>query len=572
MSFIGSNYSGSSQNNFYKPEPSGVDASRWARYPAIENVDIDGYDIINAGTIVANDFEIDSFDVDDLTINNNLTVVNNTQTDTLLAETSMTSQSLYLGLTGTYNGRIRAVDGQVLFVESAPGGDDVMFLGKNDYTAGIVHQWNSSGEQGLTRYLGTGGAFGSLISHLGVSTSGDISADGDLTIQGETLLTQRTQVGDNLIVFGGSFLAGNITANSNLSVAEDVYVSGTSFLHGVEALDAISVVSPSVSNKFSMKYNETLGVPRMTLTSDGGATQDYIQLSDTPSGLIQLLKPSQVEADMTITSGGLYATDDGVYAGDGSGGFNIGLECDTGTSTGSIVLKPGVGTIPMLDFTPSAITLQNTIQQATGTASFSDTTVDSLEVEDGEITLPTTSYSNAGLKMEEITFVNSDPASPITIVKPGGIPYGLIQSIWQTPTTVAINGITGTVYNVDLKTPYSESTLIQLVGSGGSLNINIYETDTGIAGTPHIGFEKVVNIHRISGTWSCFLNLLDKDGNPSTYKYSYLDMSSGSIVGRDIVQRNASTFAIYTAVHSFRIVSNGDGSDLNNIMYYVEYK
>lgn len=111
MSFIGSNYSGSSQNNFYKPEPSGVDASRWARYPAIENVDIDGYDIINAGTIVANDFEIDSFDVDDLTINNNLTVVNNTQTDTLLAETSMTSQSLYLGLTGTYNGRIRAVDG-----------------------------------------------------------------------------------------------------------------------------------------------------------------------------------------------------------------------------------------------------------------------------------------------------------------------------------------------------------------------------------------------------------------------------------------------------------------------------
>ena len=83
-----------------------------------------------------------------------------------------------LGTTAQYNGVIRPAAGRSIIFT---GGTQVL-MGKNSFTSGITHRYNSSGEDGSTQYRGTGGAEGTIVTANNVSMyNGSSVATGRLT-------------------------------------------------------------------------------------------------------------------------------------------------------------------------------------------------------------------------------------------------------------------------------------------------------------------------------------------------------------------------------------------------------
>jgi len=75
MSFLGSGFVVNHNASFYQPEATGVNASRWSRFPAIEEVDMDGNDILNINNLTINgEVDLENLVLTDLTVENDVSV------------------------------------------------------------------------------------------------------------------------------------------------------------------------------------------------------------------------------------------------------------------------------------------------------------------------------------------------------------------------------------------------------------------------------------------------------------------------------------------------------------------
>jgi len=75
MSFLGSGFVGNDDASFYQPEPTGVNASRWSRFPAIQEVDMNGNDILNINNLTINgEVDLENLVLTDLTVENDVSV------------------------------------------------------------------------------------------------------------------------------------------------------------------------------------------------------------------------------------------------------------------------------------------------------------------------------------------------------------------------------------------------------------------------------------------------------------------------------------------------------------------
>ena len=183
----------------------------------------------------------------------------------------------------------------------------------------------------------------------------------------------------------------SLTATGNLTVQGDTEVDSLTATGNLTAFQPISLVDPSEPYKFSLEYSSFNLVRSMVFTStdSGGLSQEYIRLSDTIPGLIQLKTLTEVEDTLTAKQG-VYslASGGGLYVGEGSLATqkNAGLEYDTVSETGSLVIKPGGGTIDVLDFNSSAVILRKpfttaeNITQTAGETTLKSTIVDNLRI------------------------------------------------------------------------------------------------------------------------------------------------------------------------------------------------
>ena len=125
----------------------------------------------------------------------------------------------------------------------------------------------------------------------------------------------------------------------------------------------------------------------------------------------------------------------------------------------------------------------------------------------------------------------------------------------------------------------SSSRSLTLGGSGATrtLTINLFDPIAFGGETANFGenifTEHRVALYRASSGWNVMIRLLDRDGNPSPDTFMYLDSSSGSIGGRNLVQSH--TFPTPQPYHVIRIWSTGRSSSRGGTgqpVYVVEYK
>ena len=120
-----------------------------------------------------------------------------------------------------------------------------------------------------------------------------------------------------------------------------------------------------------------------------------------------------------------------------------------------------------------------------------------------------------------------------------------------------------------------------ILGGGGAtqtLTITLYEPIAYGGETANFGAniftEHRIALYRLADSgWNVIIRLLDRDGNPSPDTFMYLDSSSGSIGGRNLVQSH--TFPTPQPYHVIRIWSTGRSSSRGGTgqpVYVVEYK
>jgi len=111
----------------------------------------------------------------------------------------------------------------------------------------------------------------------------------------------------------------SLTATGNLTVQGDTEVDSLTATGNLTAFQPISLVDPSEPYKFSLEYSSFNLVRSMVFTStdSGGLSQEYIRLSDTIPGLIQLKTLTEVEDTLTAKQG-VYslASGGGLYVGE----------------------------------------------------------------------------------------------------------------------------------------------------------------------------------------------------------------------------------------------------------------
>ena len=125
----------------------------------------------------------------------------------------------------------------------------------------------------------------------------------------------------------------------------------------------------------------------------------------------------------------------------------------------------------------------------------------------------------------------------------------------------------------------SSSRSLTLGGSGPTrtLTINLYEPLAFGGETANFGqnifAEHRIALHRVASGWNVLIRLIDRYGNPSSDKFMYLDASSGSIVGRNMVQ--SQIFAVPQPYHVIHIWSTGKSlkrGGTGNPVYVVEFR
>jgi len=120
-----------------------------------------------------------------------------------------------------------------------------------------------------------------------------------------------------------------------------------------------------------------------------------------------------------------------------------------------------------------------------------------------------------------------------------------------------------------------------ILGGGGAtqtLTITLYEPIAYGGETANFGAniftEHRIALYRLADSgWNVIIRLLDRDGNPSPDKFMYLDSSSGSIVGRNLVQ--SQIFAVPQQYHVIHIWSTGKSQKRGGTgdpVYVVEFR
>ena len=267
-----------------------------------------------------------------------------------------------------------------------------------------------------------------------------LTATGNLTVQGDTEVNSLTATG-NFTVQGETEVK-SLTATGNLTVQGDTEVDSLTATGNLTAFQPISLVDPSEPYKFSLEYSSFNLVRSMVFTStdSGGLSQEYIRLSDTIPGLIQLKTLTEVEDTLTAKQG-VYslASGGGLYVGEGSLATqkNAGLEYDTVSETGSLVIKPGGGTITALEFNASLLTARKpfttaeNITQTAGETTLKSTIVDNLRIN----TIGALELYDGGTPSTNIDskFASVQSGVPQAIVRSSKSATGTILQSWTTP-------------------------------------------------------------------------------------------------------------------------------------------
>lgn len=130
-----------------------TNADDWAKYPAVQDVDLNNHNIYNLNNITVN-----NIDITDLTVDGTLS-----------------ADRIVVGIAG--DGEITAHSGHEVYFTSSLGGLNQVQFGKNSATAAITHNWNSVGEGGYSIYRGSAGSLGTSIAYNGITMrNGSITA------------------------------------------------------------------------------------------------------------------------------------------------------------------------------------------------------------------------------------------------------------------------------------------------------------------------------------------------------------------------------------------------------------
>jgi len=126
-----------------------------------------------------------------------------------------------------------------------------------------------------------------------------LTATGNFTVQGVTDVKSLTATG-NLTVQGETEVE-SLTATGNLTVQGETEVESLTANGSLTAFQPISLVDPTEPNKFSLEYNKNpFGTEQLIIKYvNGEHIQEYITLSNTVSGLVQLQTPAITENTLT---------------------------------------------------------------------------------------------------------------------------------------------------------------------------------------------------------------------------------------------------------------------------------
>lgn len=334
MSFLGSTYTGNTPNNFYTPEPRGVDASKWSQYPALQNVDMDNFDLENVNNLTANNIIATEKIVNNLTVVNDASVGGNVSVSNTLDANGTTIQNRVLSnvrdivFDGSYglNPRINA-NGQ-------GGGQEIIYI-----------QGNSL--EGKCRLGGNGASAGIFLGTASQGTTGIMNVRDNATST-FPFIVDPTNPSVAPVRITKASVSDNLTVDGRIFANEDIEVVGLTKTHGIDALGDITTTS--------------------NLSIDGDAT----------------------------IAGILYQTGNQIFIGQGtqSNGFNMVLECDTGGELGKLGLQKDpfafssfidlIRSSPdFIQFNKPILTAENIVQGgigATGTTTLLSTTVQDLSI------------------------------------------------------------------------------------------------------------------------------------------------------------------------------------------------
>lgn len=437
------------------------------------------------------------------------------------------------------------------------------------------------GNENLEQTLTIGNNAGSL----GITNLGDV------VISSSTPST--TSSTGSLLTNGGLGVAGNINATGDINSSGNMECVNFA-VADINSTNNINATGTITGGNLSSSGSLTSNTAVVSLSATVGSVVSSGNITSNTGDLILTSGNIQASGNITSASGNIVTTSGNISSGNNitsTGDINAGGDFNgdnifvTSQVIGNIITANSTVQAPNITATTGDLTVPNgdfiigvgdAFMQGgdlnLGTGGDINLTSGNITLTSGNIELSDpTKYlelngasGNIRLNADSLT---SETITPVTqgVLKSGTSANSPVLLSMSSPVT---NYITG---DFTINNYYISTYRHYVLDGSGVLTVNIYDNDPFEPTTDNIGVEHYVSIEKVSGSWTVQLRLLNKSSVLSSEKFLYMDLSSGSIAGRNIV--NTITFTVPQNQHCLKIKSCGNGFNTGGLgsMYFVEY-